>query len=233
MRDRKTGESEQVAVATCVLADREGPVLVDLWRDVATSTVALFNVFSEESDASFLLPPLVEFKYFGVKAENRKAVNPMRKVVTSERTAITRLRAGTRPTVTEMLLKPPLETLFIRDLTRLQQEPPYVVSVAGIIGSCVEEQTTATGRPRRGFQLHDQSGRYVLCAALGRHSSNSCIQNGNEVVLYFAQALAPTSPNNASGQLWLYDESHMVVLQEKRSIPTARTVIELRAPSRW
>ena len=104
------------------------------------------------------------------------------------------------------------------------------MSVAGVIGSCVEERTTQNGRSLRGFQLHDQSGRYVLCAALGRHASNPSLKDGNEVVLYFAQASPPTSAN-VPGQLWLYDEGHMVVLQEKRSFPPARNIIELRSAS--
>ena len=84
----------------------------------------------------------------------------------------------------------------------------------------------------RNFQLHDRSGKFVPCSALGRHASNPCIKDGNEVVLYFAQASIPSSPN-ALGQLWMYDESHMVVLQENRKLPPQRSRIEVRPAWGW
>ena len=232
MRDRKTGQSEEVAVATCVFADTEGPVLVDLWREVATSNVSMFVDFISELDESSPHPPLIELKYFGIRPESRKPLIGMRKIVTSERTVFTRLLEGTRSTVTQMGELPPSESLFTRDLTVLMQEPPFVVSIAGIIGLCVEERETANGRLRRGFQLHDSNGKYVLCEALGRHASNSCIEDGHEVVLYFAQAMAQSSSNTQS-VLWLYDESHMVILSHDNRVPSGRSVIEFRSSSRW
>ena len=228
LKDRRTGQPEQVAVATCVLADREGPVLVDFWRDLAQSTLSLFSSWSDETATSSSNPLLIEVKHFVCRPENRKSLTPMRKLVTNERTVITQLGAGTQTTVTEMQEVPPLEALFTRDMNKLQDAAPFVVSVAGIIGLCEEERATQSGRNMRNFHLHDRSGRFVPCSALGRHASNPCIQDGNEVVLYFAQASNPSSPNSLSS-LWMYDESHMVVLHENRKPPPQRSRIEFRA----
>lgn len=230
VKDRRSGAMELVPVATCVLADREGPVLVDLWRSVATSTLPLFQRWSEEAASHSTSPALIELKYFQAKGESRKTVTPMRKIVTSERTEIKQLRAGTRPTVTDLFMFTPVEALYTRELARLQQTPPYVVNVAGIVGSCEEERMSQSGRAMRNFQLHDHTGKYVACMVLGRHASNQSLEDGNEVILYFAQATAPTSAN-LPGALWLYEESHIVCLRKKCKIPAPRGAIELRAPS--
>ena len=214
-------------VATCVLADREGPVLVDLWRSVATSTLALFQRLLEEAASSSSGPVLIEVKYFQTKPESRKTLVPTRKIATSERTEIIRLRAGTQRTVTDMSMSTPMEALYTRDLTRLQQITPFVVNVAGIVGSCEEERMSQSGRSMRNFQLCDPAGKYVECMVLGRRANNPNLEDGNEVILYFAQATTPTSAN-MPGVLWLYDESHIVLLRKNCKVPASRGAIELR-----
>jgi hypothetical protein len=231
VRDKKSGELELVPVATCVLADREGPVLVDLWRSVATSTLSLFQRWSEDSASSSSGPVLIEVKYFQTRPESRKTLVPTRKIATSERTEIIRLRAGTQRTVTDMSMSTPMEALYTRDLTRLQQITPFVVNVAGIVGSCEEERMSQSGRSMRNFELYDPTGKYVACRVLGRHASNQNIEDGNEVILYFAQATTPTSAN-MPGVLWLYDESHIVLLRKNCRVPASRGAIELRPLTR-
>ena len=231
VRDKKSGELELVPVATCVLADREGPVLVDLWRSVATSTLSLFQRWSEEAASSSSGPVLIEVKYFQTKPESRKTLVPTRKIATSERTEIIRLRAGTQRTVTDMSMSTPMEALYTRDLTRLQQTTPFVVNVAGIVGSCEEERMSQSGRSMRNFELYDPTGKYVACRVLGRHASNQNIEDGNEVILYFAQATTPTSAN-MPGVLWLYDESHIVLIRKNCRVPASRGAIELRPLTR-
>jgi len=227
VRDKKSGEFELVPVATCVLADREGPVLVDLWRSVATSTLSLFQRLSEEAASSSSGPVLIEVKYFQTKPESRKTLVPTRKIATSGRTQIRQLSTGTQRTVTELFLTNPVEALYTRDLNRLQQTTPFVVNVAGVVGSCEEERMSQSGRSMRNFQLSDPTGKYVECMVLGRHANNPNLEDGNEVILYFAQATTPTS-TNLPGVLWLYDESHMVLLRRNCKVPASRGVIELR-----
>ena len=76
------------------------------------------------------------------------------------------------------------------------------------------------------FRLHDHSGRYVHCVALGRHVDNDCLAHLNEVVLYFATAKAGL--NNGAGQLWMYDESHIVLVGNRYCVPPASICMELR-----
>ena len=64
------------------------------------------------------------------------------------------------------------------------------------------------------------------CVAFGRHVDNQFIVECNEVILYFAKALAGL--NGANGQLWMYDESHIVLVGPRFSVPPARICMELR-----
>ena len=61
------------------------------------------------------------------------------------------------------------------------------------------------------FKLHDPAGRYVSCIAFGRHAANPNLQNGNEVVLFYATA--QSGLNNNPGNVWMYDESHVLLLR--------------------
>ena len=107
VKEKRSQTAVQVAVATCVLADRDGPVLVDFWRDLATSTIDSLNLWSEaNSGGESQGPAIVELKYFWIQAENRKSIVPLQKVVSSERTAVSRLAEGTQESVTCMTESP-------------------------------------------------------------------------------------------------------------------------------
>ena len=82
------------------------------------------------------------------------------------------------------------------------------------------------GTCMRSFRLHDHAGKWVLCTAFGRHAENESIQYGNEVIMFFANAQAGL--NNGPGQLWLYDESHIVLLRTECQVPSARLQMEMK-----
>ena len=208
VKDRRTQAIEQVAVVTCLMADREGPVLVDFWRELALTAIASFNNWMEGVDGNNIQDP----------------------VVSSERTVISMLPAGTQESVSRMADMPPAEILFTRDLSTLEQEPPFVVSVVGVIGSCGEDSMSRAGRAMKFFEIHDYSGKCVQCTALGRHAENACIEDGNEVVLYFAQGTA-SSASNSCGQLWLYDESHILLLRRNCIVPPTRFHLDFKTRS--
>ena len=64
------------------------------------------------------------------------------------------------------------------------------------------------------------------CVAFGRHVDNVCVADYNEVVLYFASA--QKGLHGGYGQLWLYDDSHIVCLGGGRNVPPSRMCMELR-----
>ena len=91
---------------------------------------------------------------------------------------------------------------------------------------CILGDYFASGQPNEESKLHDNTGRYVQCVACGRHVDNSGIAELNEVVLYFATALAGIGDSH--GQLWMYDDSHIVCLGVRVSVPPARICMDFR-----
>ena len=64
------------------------------------------------------------------------------------------------------------------------------------------------------------------CVAFGRHVDNACLDDLNEVVLYSATAKAGL--NSGAGQLWMYDDSHIVLVGNRCCVPPASIRMELR-----
>ena len=60
MKDRRTHETQSVPVVTCLLADRDGPMLLELWRDIATVILSSFRDWERESSGALL----VEVRHF-------------------------------------------------------------------------------------------------------------------------------------------------------------------------
>ena len=77
------------------------------------------------------------------------------------------------------------------------------------------------------FLMHDQAGKFVQCITHGRHATNECIKEGQEIVVFFGTAQAGRN-NDTCGALWIYDNSHIVTIRTKRAVPPSRTQVLLR-----
>ena len=80
---------------------------------------------------------------------------------------------------------------------------------------------------KKTFRFTDASGKYLVAMILGRHVVNSSIAEKNEIVVYFATG-AKSSALGSGGQLWIYDEAHVVVLRRNVKVPPARSQVYLR-----
>ena len=92
--------------------------------------------------------------------------------------------------------------------------------------SVEDERPSESGNPMKSFKLQDDSGRYVLCTALGRHVDNQCLVDNNFIVMYLVKGAAGRNGN--VGQLWIYDVSHLVFLSARPLVGPARVCMELR-----
>ena len=225
IRDKRTGAPDTVPVMTCVLVDREGPFQLDLWRSAAVDTLAQLQMWSAEGEG----PPLVEVRHFNIRMESsrRRALCKIRKIQNSERTQIRRLDVASRSSVANMDLVPPLESLYFKDFINIETSAPFIVNVSGIVLKFQEPSLSQNGNTVRSFQLCDKSGRTVLVTALGRHVDNDNLQEKSEVIIYFAAAL-PGASSSMPGQLWIYDDAHIVALRHGCSVPFARSQIMFR-----
>ena len=66
----------------------------------------------------------------------------------------------------------------------------------------------------------------MLCQVLGRHAEHPALEALHEVVLYFAMAQAGLS--HGPGQLWVYDDCHILSLSTNVVALVPRTLVALQ-----
>ena len=221
-KNKKSNTTESTPVLTVVVADRSGPVTMDLWRDAAQDLLREVEQWKTQGCEPFC----IEVSHFWLRGDTRnKWVTPVVKLVNSSRTQFKLIQRPTQASITDEST-PASEGLYIKDFTLLADKPPFRASVAGIVQKTEAESESQGGTPMQQFKLHDTTGRYVTCMAFGRHAGSECIADGNEVILYFSTATAGLA--NKPGALWLYDEAHVVLLRQNCTPPPAKTFVDLQ-----
>ena len=219
--NKLTGGKDRVFVVSVLLADRSGPVALEAWREHAEKLVRDFAMWSKQTSG----PVLVQVHHFDVREDNRPHTGAMRKMHSNDCTKVTRVDVPERDSMTNEAIIPH-PSLYTRDFDRLDMKPTFLVNVAGIVSMVQDETYSVNGDPMRQFRLSDSGGKYVSCRVFGRHTENDSIENGADVVLYFAAAQAGKS--NQQSQLWIYDEAHIVLLKKGCGIPSPRQNIEFK-----
>ena len=74
------------------------------------------------------------------------------------------------------------------------------------------------------FALVDEMGSWLQCCGIGRNGRGAVLQDGNEVVLYYASGRKGI--RNSDGLVWLFKDA-MVVLVGKKNFQK-RMQIELK-----
>ena len=77
------------------------------------------------------------------------------------------------------------------------------------------------------FHLYDFLGQSVLCTAVGRHVDNPTLIECSEITIYFAVALSGAT-STMPGQLWIYDDAHLVALRHGCTVPASRAQVLFR-----
>ena len=221
-RNKMNGQTEKTSVLNIVVADHTGPLHVDLWGSVGEKFLQNVAAAAEQSDE----PLPLEISYFFVRRDSRvKWLTPIVRARTSARTTIEQIDRPTQSSVEEDTTTMS-SSLYVRDFSCLTQPPPFKISVAGVVQNAGRVTHSQTGKPMRWFALHDATGRYVTCTAFGRPAGNTAIEDGNDIIVYFASGVAGRA--NKPGALWLYDEAHVVALKAQRIHPRTRVHMELR-----
>ena len=55
-----------------------------------------------------------------------------------------------------------------------------------MVADVQDEEISQAGQLKKYFDLVDDTGAWLSCCACGRNATSKALQNGNEVVLYFA-----------------------------------------------
>ena len=216
--DRKTKAQSQVPVVSVMLADASGPILLELWRDAADSALRELADWASGSNDALVW---VEVRYAWCRAIPGRVIPALRKLVANDRTTMVRCEPpASAPRGA------PSSDLYSVDFEQLNGATPFTICLRGIVTSVQDEVLSQSGNPMKHFKLHDQTGRFVHCVAFGRQVDNEFIVECNEVVLYFAKAMPGLAV--AHGQLWMYDESHIVLVGPRFGVSPARLCMELR-----
>ena len=222
MSNRKTKTSEDVAVLSVLLGDNAGPMILELWRSTADNFLRTIGSVTNDDDK------LVGVRVSGcaVRLERNPCFPQMKKLVSMEQTTIEILQPGQGTDLVNST-RDLNGVLYTRGLQPLAKVLPWRASVVGLIASIADSTQASNGVPMQSFTLQDNSGLYVSCIAYGRHVGNPLLACKNEVILFFARGV-PGLGGNSPGQLWMYDDSHIVLLRNHFSLPAARTQIEMR-----
>ena len=121
----------------------------------------------------------------------------------------------------------PCSEVWVSDLSLLEVAPPFVASIKGIVSSIGVEGESQAGIPMLPFKIHDSQQRYVECMACGRHGAIPLLQEGFEIALYFVRAKAGSG--GADGQLFVYDDAHLVLLRRDCIVPPRKSHASLIA----
>ena len=108
----KTGEKENISVATLLLADRTGAIRFDLWRTIAREQFELCLEWFNNTDELVLL----RIERFTVAAEKRSFEYPIQRMHSVESTMITRLTSSTQASVINNSITVPA-SLYVSDFS--------------------------------------------------------------------------------------------------------------------
>lgn len=216
--DYKTKETMKVPTASILIADNTGPIILELWRQMCESTLPSLLEWDEQNAG------IVWIVAQNVQPTAWKGVckPAMKRLRTTEDTSIFLMEA---PPLVQF--KCPSSSLHVNDFNALRTALPFCINLIGTIAEVKAEEDTQSGRTLRRFSMQDDAGRYVRCVALGRHVDNPVLRARNEVILYFAKA--QPGLNQSAGQLWLYDDAHMVMTRPNRFLAPPDTEVELLA----
>jgi len=180
---------------------------------------------TKEGDATAIC---IEIRGFSAKEDHRRHVNPFRKISSNDQTSIERVVTPSYPNMQEACRMDAF--LFTGDFTVLAATTPFMVNITGVVSEVQSETISQNGNSMRNFRLQDSSNKAVHCVAFDRHSVNPALKEGNLVVLYFASAMSNLR-SSLPGALWMYNESHIVLVRAGcRVLPSAGTV-NLQGPS--
>ena len=183
-----------------------------------------------ELDPDPNVPMLLKFDGLALRSmatKDRKCVPNLNKVSSLDRTVITIADSQTWTSIRGQGAGSIAKHLYVFDFQTIDLTPPFSASVAGIVASVEQGTESAGGVPMKAFTLSDQRGRQLACLAFGRHSDNPQLVNGHEVAIFFGTAQADR--NGGRGTLWLFDDSHIVVLRVACKVPQLTALIELRS----
>ena len=176
-------------VCDLVLIDNTGPVQITLWEDLVH---AWYSTLGNPA------APYIRLRNLRVAEVRRSewngpALSRMRVLhstsTTTRRTGTTlsRTTEPTSPYLTRCTYTIPPAAACISQFLSLQSKlrAPFRITLHGIIDDLSDMMLTHQDSKKRTFVLVDGAGMWLRCCAVGRCANSRCLENGNEVILYY------------------------------------------------
>ena len=180
---------ESNTVCNLLLIDNTGPVLITLWEDLvhtwystmgnpATPYIRLTNLRVAEV-------PRTEWN--GPSLSRMRVLHSTSSTARRTGTALSRTAEPTSPYLTQFTYTIPEAPACINQFLSLQSKlrAPFRITLRGIIDDLTDMMLTQQDSKKRAFILVDGAGMWLRCCALGRCAQSRCLENGNEVILYY------------------------------------------------
>jgi len=221
----KTGK-EWVKFLSLKLLDNTGVIEVTAWRDIATRLHAtMMNTFGPVPDDEEETHHLVRITQFDILPTTGQLLSPTKRIAATMETKVEKISTSTATSLGKTHL-PPSDAGFVKDFTMFRNvKPDFQVNLMGHVVASGNIIQTSTGQEMINFQLMDALGHWISCAALGVLTKSAHLQEGNQIMIYFAQGRR--GRGERKGTFWLYDQSYVVKIRFNGSLPTAREEITI------
>ena len=227
LQNRENKESN--SVCDLLLMDKTGPVIITLWGDLvhtwystmgnpATPYIRLTNLRVAE---------LPRTEWNGTSVSRMRVLHSTSPTSRAAGTALSRTAEPTSPYLTQFTYTIPEAPAFINQFLSLQSKlrAPFRITLRGIIDDLSDMQLTQQDSKKREFNLVDSAGMWLRCCALGRCAQSRCLENGNEVILYYGTGRG--ARGSAPPMVYLMKDSLIVHTASSRGHPVKRAEIHI------
>ena len=210
--------SDSSTVCDVLLADNTGPVLVTSSGNIVhTWYAALQSPAAPYIQLTNLrVAELSRTEWNGVCLSRIRALHSTASSALRSGTTLCRLPAPTSPYMTSSAYTSPEAPACISQFLSLQSKlrAPFRITLRGSIDDLSDMSLTQQDSKKRTFILVDDAGMWLRCCALGRCAQSRCLENGNEVMLYYGTGRGPRG--SAPGMVYFMKDSLIVQIATKR-----------------
>ena len=220
---------ESNTVCDILMTDNTGPVIITLWEDlVHTWYATMGNLATPYIRLTNLrVAELSRTEWNGTCLTRIRVLHSTPSTALRSGTALSRMAEPTSPSLTRFTYTTPEAPACIGQFLSLQSKlrAPFRITLRGIIDDLNDMQLTQQDSKKREFNLVDSAGMWLRCCALGRCAQSRCLENGNEVILYYGTGRSARGSSPA--MVYLMKDSLIVQTACSQRNPTKRAEIHI------
>jgi len=221
--------NESNTVCDILMTDNTGPVIITLWEDLVHSWYATMGnpatPYIRLTNLRVAEVPRTEWN--GTSLTRIRVLHSTTSTTLRSGTTLSRMAEPTSPYLTRFTFTIPEAPACIGQFFSLQSKlrAPFRITLRGIIDDLSEMLLTQQDSKKRTFILVDGAGMWLRCCALGRCAQSRCLENGNEVILYYGTGRG--ARGSSPGMVYFMKDSLIVQTACKQRNLTKRAEIHI------